>query len=115
MDLGNFSVSLAVKDIETSVTFYRKLGFEQIFGDYPSGKPQDWAILQNGKAIIGLFQGMFEGNILTFNPTDVRSIQKSLKASGIALTREADETSQGPEYCTLVDPDGNSILIDQHQ
>ena len=114
MDLGNFSVSLAVKDINASVAFYKKLGFEQIFGDYPSGAAQDWAILQNGKAIIGLFQGMFEGNILTFNPKDVRSIQKSLKESGVALTREADESTEGPEHCTLLDPDGNAILIDQH-
>lgn len=110
MDLGTFSVSLAVKDIAASRAFYETLGFEVIHGD----QDQNWLILRNGEAKIGLFQGMFEGNILTFNPKDVRSIQKTLKASGITLVREADEGTEGPAHVTLHDPDGNAILIDQH-
>jgi len=123
MELGNFSVSLAVKDIEASKAFYEKLGFTVFGGD----QTQNWLILKNGEsAIIGLFQGMFDKNILTFNPgwdsnankldsfTDVREIQRRLKADGLQLQTEADENSTGPASLMVVDPDGNSILIDQH-
>ena len=123
MKLGAFSVSLAVKDITASAAFYRKLGFSDLGGDIA----QNWLILQNGDTTIGLFQGMFEGNILTFNPgwnaqaqplddfTDIRDIQKDLKAAGITLTSEADEATTGPASFTLTDPDGNAILFDQHR
>ena len=122
MDIGNFSVSLAVKDIKASRAFYETLGFGVIGGD----EAQNFLILKSPTAVIGLFQGMFEKNTLTFNPgwdaqgntldefTDVRDIQKALKASGIALIEEADETTTGPAHITLVDPDGNPVLIDQH-
>lgn len=122
MQLGNFSVSLAVKDLEASRAFYEKLGFEEFGGD----ASQNWLILKNGDAIIGLFQGMFENNILTFNPgwdssaqklesfTDVRDIQKRLKESGVELQTEADESTTGPASFVVVDPDGNAILVDQH-
>jgi catechol 2,3-dioxygenase-like lactoylglutathione lyase family enzyme len=121
MQLGAFSVSLAVKDLAASRAFYEKLGFAPIGGD---GKA--WQILRNGPSTIGLFQGMFEGNILTFNPgwdqdcntlaafDDVRAIQEHLKAVGIALTAETDASASGPAHITLTDPDGNAILIDQH-
>ena len=123
MHLGAFSVSLAVKDIAASYEFYKKLGFTQFHGDID----QNWLILKNGDTVIGLFQGMFETNILTFNPgwdssaqnldefSDVREIQKHLKEQQIALTSEADESTSGPASLTLVDPDGNVILIDQHR
>ncbi len=123
MELGAFSVSLAVKDLETSRAFYEKLGFEPAGGD----PAQNWLILRNGNHVIGLFQGMFEDNILTFNPgwdqhgndlesfTDVREIQRALKAEGMSLTSEADESTSGPASLMLSDPDGNSILIDQHR
>ena len=123
MELGAFSVSLAVKDIAASKAFYEQLGFSEIGGD----QEQNWLILRNGEHTIGLFQGMFEQNILTFNPgwnqnseeleefTDVRELQKALKASGVELTSEADEDSSGPASITMVDPDGNPILIDQHR
>ena len=122
MDLGAFSVSLTVKDIEASRIFYRSLGFEPIGGD----AAQNWLILSNGKQTIGLFQGMFEKNMLTFNPgwdqngqpletfTDVRDIQRELKGDGIQLLSEADEGSTGPASFVVVDPDGNPILFDQH-
>lgn len=122
MQLGTFSVSLAVKDLNASKEFYQKLGFN-VMGDYPD---QGWAILANGTVVIGLFQGMFEQNILTFNPRwtspgegddsmmDVREIQKRLKADGIDFIAEADETTSGPAHCILVDPDGNQIMLDQH-
>jgi predicted enzyme related to lactoylglutathione lyase len=122
MELGAFSVSLAVKDIGASKNFYEKLGFAVFGGDAAQG----WLILKNGDHVIGLFQGMFEKNILTFNPgwdqdaqklasfTDVREIQRRLKAQGVALMREADESTTGPASCLAVDPDGNSILFDQH-
>ena len=122
MNLGAFSVSLAVKDIEASRAFYEKLGFTTFGGN----AAQNWLILKNGPHIIGLFQGMFEKNILTFNPgwdqdansvdgfTDVRELQHRLKASGVALVSEADESSTGPASFSLLDPDGNPILIDQH-
>ena len=122
MELGNFSVSLAVKDIETSRSFYEKLGFTVFMGDQAQG----WLIMKNGPHIIGLFQGMFEKNILTFNPgwngeaqpikefTDVRELQRQLKARGIDMLTEADETSTGPASFMIADPDGNTILIDQH-
>ncbi|MBU2877389.1 MULTISPECIES: VOC family protein [Aliiglaciecola] len=122
MQLGNFSVSLAVKDISVSRAFYEKLGFTVRGGD----QAQNWLVLQNESTIIGLFQGMFEQNILTFNPgwdndgkelaqfTDVRTLQKTIKAKGIKLLAEADESTSGPAYFMLEDPDGNQILIDQH-
>ena len=121
MELGVFSVSLAVKDLQASKAFYEKLGFT-VFG----GNGQDWQILKNGTTIIGLFQGMFEKNILTFNPgwdadaktlerfTDVRELQRQLKAQGVTLMSEADETTTGPASFVAVDPDGNPILVDQH-
>jgi lactoylglutathione lyase len=122
MELGAFSISLAVKDIGASRAFYEKLGFKALAG----GASQNWLILKNGPHAIGLFQGMFEKNILTFNPgwdsnasklstfTDVRELQRELKAQGMQLTTEADETSTGPASFTTVDPDGNPILVDQH-
>jgi catechol 2,3-dioxygenase-like lactoylglutathione lyase family enzyme len=122
MELGNFSVSLAVKDLAASRAFYETLGFKTFGGDAEQG----WLILQNGTATIGLFQGMFERNILTFNPgwnakaetletfTDVRELQKRLLAAGIELQAEADEESTGPAIFMLSDPDGNPILVDQH-
>lgn len=122
MQLGAFSVSLAVKDIKASKAFYEKLGFTEFGGDIS----QNWLILKNGPHIIGLFQGMFDKNILTFNPgwdqdakpvgsfTDVRELQTQLKAAGVTLIREADAATTGPASVTLVDPDGNPILIDQH-
>jgi catechol 2,3-dioxygenase-like lactoylglutathione lyase family enzyme len=108
MHLGEFSLSLAVKDIQASRTFYEKLSFEVIDGNQSDG----WLILQNGDTRIGLFQGMFEDNLLAFFPRDVRAIQAHLKAQGITLTREADE-GDGPTHITLVDPDGNPIMFDQ--
>ena len=123
MKLGSFSVSLAVKDIAASRSFYEKFGFS-VFGGNQS---QNWLILKNGDTIIGLFQGMFEKNILTFNPgwdsnaknvddfSDVRDIQRHLKKQGIQLTTEAEENTAGPASLTVVDPDGNQILIDQHR
>lgn len=123
MKLGAFSVSLAVKDIHASNEFYQKLGFTKLAGDIG----QKWLILKNGDSVVGLFEGMFEKNIITFNPgwdqsgmnidefDDVRTIQRQLKESGVKLTSEADETSSGPAHITLSDPDGNAILIDQHR
>ncbi len=123
MELGAFSVSLTVKDIEISLSFYKKLGFTVFHGDAAQG----WLILANGDTKIGLFQGMFDKNMLTFNPgwdtnaasvesfTDVRDIQKTLKAADIAIVNEADETSTGPASFMVIDPDGNPILIDQHR
>ncbi len=123
MELGAFSVSLAVKDIAASRDFYAKFGFEVVGGD----AEQNWLILRNGTTTIGLFQGMFEQNILTFNPgwdwqaqlvesfTDVRELQQQLKAQGVELINEADEDSTGPESFVAVDPDGNAILVDQHR
>ena len=123
MELGKFSVSLAVKDLKVSREFYEKLGFTMT-GGQPA---QNWVVLGNGNATIGLFQGMFEENIMTFNPgwtregedsesfTDIREIQKQLKASGLTLSAEADLSTTGPAHLTLSDPDGNSILIDQHR
>ncbi len=122
MDLGNFSVSLAVEDISISREFYEKLGFESVGGDASQG----WLIMKCPTCAIGLFQGMFEKNTLTFNPgwdaagqtldsfTDIREIQKTLKAKGVKFASEADETNAGPASCVLFDPDGNPILIDQH-
>ena len=122
MELGAFSISLAVADLEASRVFYEKFGFEVVGGD----SSQNWQILRNGGHTIGLFQGMFEGNILTFNPgwdgealpldsfTDVRELQKQLKADGVTLISEADESSAGPASFMAVDPDGNTILLDQH-
>lgn len=122
MDLGAFSVSLAVKDIEASKLFYEKLGFNIFAGDLS----QNWLIMKNGDHTIGLFQGMFEKNILTFNPgwtgdaqqlnqfTDIRKLQRQLKDCGITMISEADESSTGPASFMLADPDGNTILVDQH-
>ena len=122
MELGAFSVSLAVSDIEASKQFYQKLGFTVFGGD----QSQNWLIMKNGPHVIGLFQGMFEKNILTFNPgwdsnaqpvgkfTDVRELQRELKKRGIAMISEADETSAGPASFMIADPDGNTILVDQH-
>jgi lactoylglutathione lyase len=122
MQLGNFSVSLAVKDIHASKAFYEKLGFSQFMGDLA----QNWVIMKNGDHVIGLFQGMFEKNLLTFNPgwdsnaqpldsfMDVRQIQQSLKEQGIQLASETAGSPAGPASITLIDPDGNPILIDQH-
>ncbi len=122
LPLGNFSVSLAVKDLEASRAFYLKLGFEVIGGD----ARQNWLILRNGAAIVGLFQGMFERNTLTFNPgwdssgnrlpqfTDVRELQRRVKRAGLIPTLAADESGEGPACFMLVDPDGNPILLDQH-
>lgn len=108
--LGAFSISLAVKDIAASRAFYEKLGFEVFDGD----QTKNWLMLRNGDTKIGLFQGMFEDNILTFNPSDVRAIQRDLKAKGITPTVAADEATTGPAHMVLTDPDGNGILIDQH-
>ena len=122
MELGNFSVSLAVKDIEASRVFYEKLGFTVFGGD----QSRNWLILKNGAAIVGLFQGMFDKNILTFNPgwdnnaqtlpsfTDVRELQRQLKSQGVQPEPEADESTTGPASFVVVDPDGNPILVDQH-
>jgi len=123
MKLGAFSISLAVKDIHQSKAFYEKLGFTYKGGNIE----QNWIVLKNENAVIGLFQGMFEGNIITFNPgwdgnaqnldefDDVRAIQEHLRQAGITLNAEADLQTEGPAYITLTDPDGNNILIDQHR
>lgn len=123
MQLGAFSISLNVKDIQASKQFYEQLGFSEFGGNID----QNWLIMKNGKAIVGLFQGMFENNLLTFNPgwdenaqpvepfDDVRTIQQHLKANGIALESEADESTSGPAHFVVKDPDGNVILIDQHR
>lgn len=122
MELGAFSVSLTVKDIHASKAFYEKLGFQVYHGD----AAQNWLILKNGDHTIGLFQDMFEKNILTFNPgwdqdardletfTDIRELQKDLKAQGINIPEEVDETTSGPASFMIFDPDGNPILFDQH-
>ena len=123
MELGAFSISLSVSDIAASSVFYEKLGFEVTGGDIT----QRWLVLKNGETVIGLFQGMFEENMLTFNPgwsnsaeslddfTDVRVIQQQLKSLGITLDAETDEATEGPASIMLTDPDGNPILIDQHR
>lgn len=122
MKLGAFSISLAVKDIHAAKSFYEKLGFSQYAGDIE----RNYLIMKNGNAIVGLFQGMFENNILTFNPgwdenanpvselDDVRTIQKHLKKEGIPIVREADESTTGTASCVIIDPDGNPVLLDQH-
>jgi catechol 2,3-dioxygenase-like lactoylglutathione lyase family enzyme len=122
MELGVFSISLAVKDLEASRTFYEKFGFKIFAGN----ASQNWLIMKNGNHVIGLFQGMFERNILTFNPgwdsnaqklatfTDVRELQRQLKAQGVQLQQQADESTTGPASFVAVDPDGNPILVDQH-
>lgn len=123
MQVGAFSISLNVKDIHASKDFYKKIGFEVFGGDIG----QNWLIMKNGNTVIGLFQGMFEKNMLTFNPgwdqnaqnldafTDIRELQRNLKAAGIPFTSEADETSQGPASFIIEDPDGNPVLFDQHR
>ena len=122
MELGAFSVSLAVKDLAVSQAFYEKLGFEVFHGEASQG----WLIMKSPSCVIGLFQGMFDQNILTFNPgwndsaqpldtfTDVREIQRKLKQDGIEFATEADETTSGPASFVIMDPDGNTILVDQH-
>ena len=122
MNLGNFSISLTVKDLAASQAFYEKLGFSAMGGDPAQG----WLIMKGPTAVIGLFHGMFASNIMTFNPgwdadaqnlaefTDVRDIQRSLKAAGLTMTTEADETTSGPAHLILSDPDGNVIMLDQH-
>ena len=122
MELGNFSISLSVKDIEASRAFYEKFGFRSFMGN----ALQKWLIMKNGEHVIGLFQSMFERNMLTFNPgwdsngnalasfTDVRELQRQLKAQGVMLMSEADENTTGPASFMAVDPDGNPILVDQH-
>jgi len=122
MELGTFSISLNVKDLAASKSFYEKLGFQVFGGD----AAQNWLIMKNGDHVIGLFQGMFEKNILTFNPgwdnngnaldsfTDVRDLQRELKARGLKFEQEADENTTGPASFIVIDPDGNPILIDQH-
>ena len=122
MNLGAFSISLAVKDLEASRVFYQRLGFEVVGGD----ADHNWLILRNRGHTLGLFQGMFDRNMLTFNPgwsgegealadfTDVRELQRQLRAQGVALASEADERSSGPASLLLIDPDGNPVLIDQH-
>jgi catechol 2,3-dioxygenase-like lactoylglutathione lyase family enzyme len=122
MNHGAFSISLAVKDLEASKSFYEKFGF----GVFAGNASQNWLIMKNGDHVIGLFQGMFEKNILTFNPgwdsnaqqpaafTDVRELQRRLKAQGVELVQEADENSTGPASFVAVDPDGNPVLVDQH-
>ena len=122
MELGAFSVSLAVKDIQASKAFYEKLGFSEFGGDIT----QNWLIMKNGSAVIGLFQGMFDQNLLTFNPgwdqnaqplktfSDIREIQETLKEQDMALMSEVDPDSSGPASFMLQDPDGNTILVDQH-
>ena len=123
MNLGAFSISLAVKDIQASKAFYEKLGFTQLGGDVA----ENWCILKNGDCVIGLFQGMFEKNILTFNPgwnnsaeevnpfDDVRVIQERLREQGIEFVQEVDVNSEGPGHFIIIDPDGNPILFDQHR
>ena len=123
MQLGAFSISLTVQDITASQAFYQKLGFEVFGGD----AAHNWLILKNGDHVIGLFQGLLERNILTFNPgwdtnaqpvdpfTDVRDLQRELKAKGVSFAQEADETTTGPASFLIVDPDGNPVLVDQHR
>ncbi|MBF0705764.1 VOC family protein [Alkalihalobacillus hwajinpoensis] len=123
MNFGAFSVSLSVKDIQASKHFYEKLGFQSFGGDIS----QNWLIMKNDSTVIGLFQGMFDKNILTFNPgwdenaenlevfTDIRTLQKQLKENGVNILSEADESSKGPTSFTIEDPDGNPILVDQHR
>lgn len=123
MKLGVFSLSLSVKDLAKSKEFYEKLGFSEMGG----GMDKNYLIMKNGSTLIGLFQAMFDGNMLTFNPgwdenaqnleefDDVREIQRKLKESGVELEKEANETTSGPEHIFLKDPDGNMILIDQHR
>ncbi len=122
MELGTFSISLAVKDLQTSKAFYEKFGFVVFGGD----ASQNWLIMKNGDHAIGLFQGMFEQNILTFNPgwdsnagqldsfTDVRDLQRALRSQGVEFQSEADESTTGPASFVALDPDGNPILVDQH-
>ena len=122
MNLGTFSVSLAVKDLLASRDFYEKLGFSKFGGE----ESQNWLIMKKGSVAIGLFQGMFEDNILTFNPgwdsnaqpldefTDVRELRRQLEESGIASVLEAEDVNAGPAYFIIEDPDGNTILFDQH-
>ena len=122
MKLGAFSISLTVKDITVSKAFYENLGFTVFAGELE----RNYLIMKNGNALVGLFEGMFDKNILTFNPgwdenatplknfDDVRSIQKTLKSKGVAIEKEADENTSGPASCVIIDPDGNPVLIDQH-
>lgn len=122
MELGAFSISLTVKDLEASRKFYEKLGFTAFAGE----AAQNWLILKNGDHVIGLFQGMFEKNMLTFNPgwdqnarelaafTDIRELQRQLKAQGVEFANEVEESTIGPASFVVIDPDGNPLLVDQH-
>ncbi len=122
MELGTFSISLAVKDLQQSINFYQKLGFRVFAGE----TAENWSIMKNGDCAIGLFQGMFDNNIMTFNPgwdndanakskfTDIRQLQAQLKQHGIELVSQVDEDSSGPGSFMIADPDGNTILFDQH-
>jgi len=122
MELGAFSISLTVKDVQASKSFYEKLGFTVIEGDIT----QNWVVMKNGYCVIGLFQDMFDKNMLTFNPgwdqdaqplesfTDIRDLQRQLMAKGLEFAKEADQDSTGPGSFTLIDPDGNPIFVDQH-
>jgi len=119
MDLGTFSLSLAVKDLDASLAFYEALGFEVTEGghtsrNFPDTDTARWRMLRNGSTLLGLFQGMFDKNMLTFNPKDVRTIQQQLRASGIEPVSPADESTLGPAHAMLQDPDGNPVLLDQH-
>lgn len=123
MQIGSFSLSLAVKDIAASKAFYEKIGFTAMGGNQDQG----WLIMKNPSVVIGLFQGMFEKNMMTFNPgwdenaqelaefLDIRELQKAYKAAGIVFDSEADESSSGPAHFVISDPDGNSIMMDQHR
>ena len=123
MELGAFSVSLAVGDLAASREFYERLGFEAFMGEAEQG----WLMLRNGDHVIGLFQGMFERNLITFNPgwnqqaqetgsfTDVRELQRRLREAGVEFASEVDESGSGPGSFIVVDPDGNPILVDQHR
>jgi catechol 2,3-dioxygenase-like lactoylglutathione lyase family enzyme len=123
MRLGAFSISLAVQDLAASRAFYEKLGFKVFGGD----QTQNWLILKNGDAVVGLFQGMFERNTLTFNPgwgssaqplddfTDVRDLQRRLREQGLEFVTEADDAGSGPGSFIVLDPDGNPVLVDQHR
>jgi catechol 2,3-dioxygenase-like lactoylglutathione lyase family enzyme len=123
MELGAFSVSLSVKDLVASQAFYEQIGFRVFHGD----PGQHWVIMRNGTCVLGLFQGMFERNMLTFNPgwdqaaqptatfTDIRELQRTLKDRGIVFIQEAEESGQGPASFLLLDPDGNPVLFDQHR
>ena len=118
MELGRFSLSLAVKDMDASLDFYQKLGFEIVDGghmreNFPDGENSSWRILQHDSVIVGLFSGMFDHNIMTFNPTNIMDLQSKLKAAGVNFVSEASD-EDGKRFAVIHDPDGNEILLDQH-